>query len=59
MQIKNTGIQLTFLQNLAVLISIKAAATAFMYDLVLLKVTLAEPMGYLNLSVSSPKKTQA
>lgn len=44
----------TFLQNLAVLISIKAAATAFIYDFVLLKVTRAEPIGYLNLSVSIP-----
>ena len=38
-----------------------AAETAFMYDLTLLKVTRPEPIGYLNLSVSTPggeSKTQ-
>ena len=38
----------TFLVNLTVLISMKAAATAFMYDLALLKVTRPLPMGYLS-----------
>lgn len=45
----------TFLVNLAVLISMKAAATAFKYDLWLSKVTRPEPMGYLYLSVSMPE----
>lgn len=44
----------TFLVNLAVLISIKAAETALMYERGLLKVTRPEPMGYLYLSVSIP-----
>ena len=44
----------TFLANFWVRISMKAAATAFMYDLVLLNVTRPDPIGYLNLSVSMP-----
>jgi hypothetical protein len=48
------SIPLTFLLNLEVLISMKAAATAFMYDLGLLNVTLPDPIGYLYLSVSIP-----
>ena len=47
-----------FLVNLAVLTSIKAALTARMNDLWLLKVTRPEPIGYLYLSVSTPKYKQ-
>lgn len=45
---------LTFFVNLALLISIKAAETAFMYERGLLNVTLPDPIGYLYLSVSIP-----
>lgn len=44
----------TFFVNLDVLISTNAAVTALMYERVLLKVTLPDPMGYLYLSVSMP-----
>ena len=44
-----------FLVNLVVLTSMKAALTARMKDLWLLKVTRPDPIGYLYLSVSTPK----
>lgn len=41
--------------NFAVFISTKAAVTAFAYEMWLLNVTRADPIGYLFLSVSIPE----
>lgn len=51
------GSTCSFFVNLAVLISMNADTTAFMYERELLKVTRADPSGYLYLSVSIPTYT--
>lgn len=49
--------QLTFLRNFSVSILINAELTALMKEKELSKVTLPDPIGYLYLSVSIPKKS--